>query len=136
MPDMGKNNIGIPEGTDPEDSWMKNFWRPLMAVQYCLVCVFDFIVAPLLTGIYAYATHTTYLQWDPLTLKATGFYHVAMAAILGVASWTRGQEKIKQIELNSQQFEERLRLASVERTKLAERINTLTPTSVNEYKEG
>ncbi len=32
--------------------------------------------------------------WDPITLKEGGFYHLAMAAIIGVAAWTRGREKI------------------------------------------
>ena len=114
-----------PEDKNSEDMWMQNFWRPLMAVQYCAVCVFDFIIGPLLNGWYAVMTSHPYVQWDPLTLKATGFYHVAMATILGVASWTRGQEKIKRIELEHKDFEERLRVASDERTQLNDTLNRM-----------
>lgn len=35
--------------------------------------------------------------WDPITLKEGGFYHLAMAAIIGVAAWTRGKEKITRL---------------------------------------
>lgn len=43
-------------------------------------------------------------QWDPITLKEGGFYHLAMAAIIGVAAWTRGQEKITRI-MNGEEIE-------------------------------
>lgn len=33
-------------------------------------------------------------QWDPLTLKGAGLFHLAMGAVLGVAAWSRGQEKM------------------------------------------
>jgi hypothetical protein len=74
-----------------EESWIKQYWRPLMSYQYLAVCLFDFIVFP--------AASMNFLgqQWDPLTLKESGFYHLAMAAIIGVAAWTRGQEKIKRL---------------------------------------
>jgi hypothetical protein len=43
-------------------------------------------------------------QWNPITLKEGGFYHLAMAAIIGVAAWTRGQEKITRI-MNVEEIE-------------------------------
>jgi hypothetical protein len=80
-----------------EESWIKQYWRPFMAWQYAAVCVFDFILAPALTMMYFRMTQEAYVQWDPLTLKESGFYHLSMAAIIGVAAWTRGQEKMKRI---------------------------------------
>lgn len=80
-----------------ENSWIKHYWRPAMAYQYLLVCVFDFILFPLLTMIYYNHTGGVYVPWDPITLRESGFYHLAMGAILGVSAWTRGQEKIKNI---------------------------------------
>ena len=41
--------------------------------------------------------YITKQPWEPITLKEGGFYHLAMAAIIGVAAWTRGQEKIQKI---------------------------------------
>jgi hypothetical protein len=75
-----------------EESWLKQYWRPAIAWQYFVVCVCDFIVFPLLW------THLTQQPYDPITLKEGGFYHLAMAAIIGVAAWTRGQEKIVKLE--------------------------------------
>jgi hypothetical protein len=43
--------------------------------------------------------------WDPITLKESGFYHLAMAAIIGVAAWTRGKEKIERIALGEEIIE-------------------------------
>ena len=74
-----------------EESWIKQYWRPAIAWQYLAVCIFDFIVFP---AAYMYFTKQPY---DPITLKEGGFYHLAMAAIIGVAAWTRGQEKIQRI---------------------------------------
>lgn len=74
-----------------EESWLKQYWRPAIAWQYFAVCVFDFIIFP------AAYMHFVNQTWDPITLKEGGFYHLAMAAIIGVAAWTRGQEKIQKI---------------------------------------
>jgi hypothetical protein len=82
-----------------EESWLKQYWRPAVAWQYFAVCIFDFIVFP---AAYMYFVNQ---QWDPLTLKESGFYHLAMAAIIGVAAWTRGQEKIKRIINGEEEIE-------------------------------
>lgn len=74
-----------------EESWIKQYWRPAIAWQYFAVCIFDFIIFP------AASMHFLNIPWDPLTLKESGFYHLAMAAIIGVAAWTRGKEKIQRI---------------------------------------
>lgn len=74
-----------------EESWLKQYWRPAIAWQYFTVCVFDFIIFP---AAYMYFASQ---PWNPITLKEGGFYHLAMAAIIGVAAWTRGQEKITRI---------------------------------------
>lgn len=40
--------------------------------------------------------------WEPLTLQATGLFHVAFGAILGVAAWTRGNEKIARAKIETE----------------------------------
>ena len=40
------------------------------------------------------------VAWNPLTLQGAGLYHLAMGAILGVAAWSRGQEKITAMRQN------------------------------------
>lgn len=82
-----------------DENWLIRFWRPAMAWQYLLVCLFDFMIAPILTGIFFYLTKGTYVPWVPITMSEGGFYHLSMAAIVGVSAWTRGQEKMKQLDM-------------------------------------
>lgn len=77
-----------------EESWITKYWRPAMAWQYTAVCLFDFMLAPMLTAIYYKWAGGTYVPWIPITLKEGGFYHMSMMAIVGISAYTRGQEKI------------------------------------------
>ena len=66
-----------------------------MGWQYMVTCTFDFILFPI-----AYALMQSIfdgnvtLQWNPITLEGAGLYHISMGAVLGVAAWSRGQEKM------------------------------------------
>lgn len=81
------------------ESWIKQYWRPAIAWQYFSVCLFDFIIFP------SASMYFLKEPWDPITLKEGGFYHLAMAAIIGVAAWTRGREKIQRIALGEELLE-------------------------------
>lgn len=74
-------------------NWMRDYWRPMMAVQYFAVCIFDFAVAPIVWSAVQAYMHMPITQWVPTTLSQGGMYHMAMGAVLGIAAWTRGQEK-------------------------------------------
>jgi len=80
-----------------EESWIKQYWRPFMAWQYAAICLFDFMIAPILTGIFFKLTGGTYIPWVPLTLQQNGFFHISMMTIIGISAYTRGQEKITKI---------------------------------------
>lgn len=83
---------------EPNEDWVKAYWRPLMAMQYLFVCIFDFVVAPVLTGILSAIFGIPYMQWHPITLEGGGLYHVSMGAIVTMTAWTRGMEKIETIK--------------------------------------
>jgi hypothetical protein len=85
-----------------EENWIKQYWRPIMAWQYTLVCLFDFIIGPLLTMIWFKETGN-YIQWTPISLNEAGFYHLSMGAIIGITAWTRGNEKIEKIVANMEE---------------------------------
>ena len=85
-----------------EESWIRKYWRPAIAWQYFIVCIFDFVIGPVLTGMFSYYTNTPYVPWVPLTLKESGFYHMSMAAIIGVSAWTRGQLQLAQTQTTKQ----------------------------------
>lgn len=69
-----------------------------MAWLYMITCAFDFIIAPIGWGILQAITHNDIEQWKPLTLEGAGLYHIAMGAVLGIAAWTRGKEKLEWIK--------------------------------------
>lgn len=97
------------------ENWLNRTWRPMAAVVYLLICLFDFIIAPAFMGFkgsnlsqlaqslkgldpaIAVAIVQNRTPWQPLTLQGSGLFHVAFGAILGVAAWTRGSAQIEQI---------------------------------------
>jgi hypothetical protein len=84
------------------DTWLNKYWRPMMAVVYMVIILFDFIIFPIfwsIVQIYG-STGVVSLQWSPLTLLSGGIFHAAMGAVLGVAAWTRGKEKIERLRTN------------------------------------
>lgn len=81
----------------PEEDWFYRKWRPGMAYLYMIICAFDFVLGPILFTV-VQSDVSALVQWSPLTMKAGGLFHVAMGAILGVTAWSRGQEKMKNME--------------------------------------
>ena len=97
------------------ETWLNRTWRPMAAIVYLVICLFDFIIAPAFLGIrsgtaqqladsvkgldpsIAIALIQHRVPWQPLTLQGSGLFHVAFGAILGVAAWTRGSAQIEYI---------------------------------------
>lgn len=99
----------------------KKFWRPIAAYIYLAICIFDFMGMPIYIGLQnqqvnaeAFAEIRSLADkdvqmkaleqldlgskdWTPLTLQGGGLFHLAFGAILGVAAFTRGQEKVAAI---------------------------------------
>lgn len=97
MSDQKPNDI-MTESEKKKEDWINSKWRPAMGWQYMLVCIFDFIIAPILWTVVQFwetsVANDAFRQWQPLTLQGAGLYHMAMGAVLGIAAWSRGQEKI------------------------------------------
>ena len=82
-----------------DEHWVKTYWRPAMGWLYMAMCAFDFIIFPIITIFLPIFQHSfgitmPYTEWKSLTLSNGGLIHIAFGAILGVAAYTRGQEKI------------------------------------------
>jgi hypothetical protein len=81
-----------------KEDWMNTKWRPAMGWMYMAVCVFDFILFPILWAVVQFwetqAANDAFRQWQPLTLQGAGLFHMAMGAVLGLAAWGRTQEKV------------------------------------------
>ena len=80
------------------EDWMQSRWRPAMGWMYMAVCVFDFIIFPILWAVVQFwensVANDAFRQWNPLTLQGAGLFHMAMGAVLGVAAYGRTQEKV------------------------------------------
>jgi hypothetical protein len=73
----------------------------MMAYVYMAICIMDFIGFPLLTMFLPKITGIgTYIPWKTLTLEGGGLIHMAFGAILGISAWTRGTEKVTEMQLN------------------------------------
>lgn len=80
------------------ENWINKKWRPAMGWMYMCVCIFDFILAPILWAVIQFwevqAVNDAFRQWQPLTLQGAGLFHISMGAILGIAVYGRTQEKL------------------------------------------
>ena len=66
-----------------------------MGWMYMFVCVFDFVIAPILWSlVQALFKGGVQIQWQPLTLQGAGLFHIAMGAVLGLSAYGRTQEKL------------------------------------------
>lgn len=82
------------------DNWVKAYWRPAMGWLYMIICFMDFVGFPLIHIFLPvigniFGVPMGYVPWKSLTLENGGLVHMAFGAILGVAAWTRGQEKLQ-----------------------------------------
>jgi len=78
-----------------KEDWMNSKWRPACGWMYIFICLFDFMIAPILWSITQAVFHGgVNVQWQPLTLQGAGLFHVAMGAIIGVSAYGRTQEKL------------------------------------------
>ena len=86
------------------ENWLQTKWRPITAMVYLVICLFDFVAAPILwTLVQAYYDGVVTTQWQPLTLAGSGLFHISFGAILGVSAFTRGQEKIAKVNTGMNQ---------------------------------
>lgn len=80
------------------ETWFYYNWRPATAWLYMSINLFDFIIFPILHAMYAYWTKTPYVPWSPITLQGGGLFHLSFGAIVTTTSYSRGQEKIKELQ--------------------------------------
>lgn len=83
------------ENSKQNEDWMVKKWRPAMGWCYMVICCLDMAVFPVLWSVVQVMTKSPLTQWMPLTLQGAGLFHLAMGAVLGIAAWSRGQEKIQ-----------------------------------------
>lgn len=88
------------------EDWMNSKWRPMMAITYMAINVFDFIIGPIYYNLLQFfAGDQQIIMWQSITLQNGGLIHLAFGAILGISAWTRGQEKIQLIKNGTESTE-------------------------------
>ncbi len=83
------------ENAKQNEDWMVKKWRPAMGWCYMVICVLDMAIFPIMWSVAQIMVKMPLIQWNPLTLQGAGLFHLAMGAVLGIAAWSRGQEKIQ-----------------------------------------
>lgn len=98
MAEVSLDNKVVDQQIQKEDEhWVKAYWRPAMGWLYMLMCFCDFIVFPMIEMFLPVITKMPYTAWTSLTLSNGGLIHLSFGAILGITSYTRGQEKIAKL---------------------------------------
>jgi hypothetical protein len=73
-------------------TWYTKYWRSILAAVYGIICIFDFVIAPVGTLIIEHLFGMPYIEWTPLTIQGGGVFHLAFGAILGVSAWGQSRE--------------------------------------------
>ena len=85
-----------------DEHWVNSHWRPMAAWVYLTICVFDFLVFPVLWSIIQSKFNgQVTLMWQPLTLQGGGLFHLAFGTLLGISSYGRTQEKMASLNSGS-----------------------------------
>jgi hypothetical protein len=80
---------------EAHETWLNKKWRPAMGWMYMVVCIADFIIFPIAWAIFqSYIGANPVIPHEPFTLQGAGLFHMAMGAVLGIAAWSRGKEKM------------------------------------------
>jgi len=81
--------------TTTTDDFITTKWRPMMAMSYMVICIFDFIVGPILYNVLQYLNPDQQIgMWQAITLQGGGLYHLSMGAIVGITAHGRTKEKL------------------------------------------
>jgi hypothetical protein len=79
-----------------KQGWFEN-WRLYAAWLYIIIVLFDFLLAPIGHLIILSYFHMPYAQWQPITIQGGGIFHISMLSIIGVATFTHGQQQLEAI---------------------------------------
>lgn len=83
-----------------QEPFLSRHWRGTLAFAYIAICLFDFIIGPCIylwvQQFETQAANDAFRQWQPMTLQGGGLFHISLGAILGVSSYGKTQERIKE----------------------------------------
>ncbi len=77
--------------------WYYTMWRPSIAWSYLVICIFDFLIAPIANAVFQsmFYPSAVFVPWNSITLSGAGLYHFSMLTIVGATAYGRTQEKLQ-----------------------------------------
>lgn len=94
-----KRRKPVVEKVVEQQHWTDRYWRIAMAYTYLLICLYDFVIGPVVFNGLQYLNPDNQIgAYQSVTLQSGGFIHMTFGAILGLASHGRNKvllEKMK-----------------------------------------
>lgn len=97
-----------------EKSWIAKNWRALAAIAYLLICLFDFVIMPLIVffahdsfsemakniaglppEVQRVALDRIWGPWTPLTLQCNGIFHISFGSLISTMAWKHSSEVVE-----------------------------------------
>lgn len=89
--DLGDKLEAHIEQSVASGTFMDKVWKPAFAMTYMAICLFDFIVCPIVYSILQFLSHNPQLgMWQAVTLQGGGLFHLSAGAILGITAFKKG----------------------------------------------
>lgn len=102
------------EETNTNQSCIALNWRALAAIAYLLICLFDFVIMPLIVffvhdsfsdmaknisslppEVQRVALDRVLGAWQPLTLQCNGIFHISFGSLISTIAWKHSSEVVE-----------------------------------------
>ena len=91
--DLGELIENTTEQSIEKGTFMDKIWKPAFAVTYMLICLFDFIIGPVIYNVLQFLNPGQHLDmWQAVTLQGGGLFHMSAGAILGIAAFNKDKK--------------------------------------------
>jgi len=78
-----------------QDDFFHSAWRPLCAYVYLAICIFDFILGPIIYNtLQFFNPGQTVEMWTAISLQGGGILHLSFGAIIGIHTHSKTRERI------------------------------------------
>ena len=92
--DLGELIETTTEKSIEKGTFMDKIWKPAFAVTYMLICLFDFIIGPVIYNVLQFLNPGQHLDmWQAVTLQGGGLFHMSAGAILGIAAFNKDKKE-------------------------------------------
>ena len=82
--------------------WCRTYCRPLLTITYVAICIFDFIIGPILFNVLEYWNPGQAISaYQAITLQGGGILHLSYGAIIGIHTHGRTKEKLAELKPSS-----------------------------------